>query len=47
MRCIVPVLCGVVGAAVAGRTGFGYGLGDLNFYLICIPFWILGGLINA
>lgn len=43
MKLIVGVLLGIIGAMVARALGI-HEIG-LHWALVCLPFWILGGVI--
>lgn len=45
MFILVPVLCGLIGAIIAG--GLGFHVQDLQFYLVCLPWWLLAAAISA
>lgn len=44
MELIVPVICGVAGAIIAGSLGFG--ISDIQWWLIGIPWWLLSMMIG-
>lgn len=44
MSLMVPFLTGFAGAIVANLIG--YNITDYQWWLICLPWWLLGAVIN-